>query len=221
MRRSNAKQQAFDYREDHVFVEAQSTFESEISSYGKELRALGQALEGHRFICLDLEIEGDAYVVRGRASIPKGAQASFSRFVRDLVTYAIEGGSGRRKPAGEVERRYTPSEVHNLDVKGRDKRKHPDKMPDPHSLSQILRSAGSYLDNRRNTSLVGISIKDRWVTVRYKTAEGRVEQARQDLEYFYNYWVKAYLRRSNRSKLPPPSAPTFVVTWDESQTCQA
>jgi hypothetical protein len=33
------------------------------------------------------------------------------------------------------------------------------------------------------------------------------------LEYFYDYWVKMYLRRSNRSKLPPPSEPTLFVTW--------
>ena len=86
-------------------------------------------------------------------------------------------------------------------------------MPDPYSLSQILRGAGSYLDNRHNTKLVGISLKGKWVTVSYQTAEGRLEQAQQDLEYFYDYWVKMYLHRSNRTKLPPPSEPTVLVTW--------
>jgi hypothetical protein len=86
-------------------------------------------------------------------------------------------------------------------------------MPDPYSLSQILRGAGSYLDNRDVTELMGISLKGKWVTVSYQTAEGRLEQAQQDLEYFYDYWVKMYLRRSNRAKLPPPSDPTVLVTW--------
>jgi len=65
---------------------------------------------------------------------------------------------------------------------------------------------------------VGISIKDQWVTVRYKAADGRIEQLKQDLEYFYDYWVKAYLKRSNRRRLPPPSAPTFFVTWGATHT---
>jgi hypothetical protein len=86
-------------------------------------------------------------------------------------------------------------------------------MPDPYSLSQILRGAGSYLDNRDVTELVGISLKDKWVTVSYQTAEGGLERAQQDLEYFYDYWVKMYLRRSNRAKPPRPSDPTVLVTW--------
>jgi hypothetical protein len=90
-------------------------------------------------------------------------------------------------------------------------------MPDPYSISQILRGAGSYLDNRDVTNLVGITLKERWVTVSYQTAEGRLEQAKQDLEYFYNYWVKMYMRRSNRTKLPPPSDPTLFVSWEGIQ----
>lgn len=47
----------------------------------------------------------------------------------------------------------------------------------------------------------------------YQTAEGRLEQAQQDLEYFYDYWVKMYLRRSNRVKPAAPSVPTVLVSW--------
>jgi len=64
---------------------------------------------------------------------------------------------------------------------------------------------------------VGISLKGRWVTVSYQTGEGRLERARQDLEYFYDYWGKMYLRRSNRAKFPPPSEPTVLVTWQGIQ----
>jgi len=86
-------------------------------------------------------------------------------------------------------------------------------MPDPYSISQILRGAGSYVDSRDGTTLMGISLQGNWVAVSYQTAEGRLQQAKRDLEYFYNYWVKMYLRRSNRSKVPPPSDPTVFVTW--------
>jgi hypothetical protein len=66
---------------------------------------------------------------------------------------------------------------------------------------------------RPETTLTGISVEDRWVTVRYKTAEGRIEHAKQDVAYFYNYWVKMYLRRGLRQNLKLPDDPTVVVNW--------
>jgi hypothetical protein len=74
-----------------------------------------------------------------------------------------------------------------------------------------LRGVGAFLDYRPETTLTGISVEDRWVTVRYKTAEGHIEQAKQDVAYFYNYWVKIYLRRSHNLTLPDDS--TIVVNW--------
>jgi hypothetical protein len=51
------------------------------------------------------------------------------------------------------------------------------------------------------------------VTVRYRTAEGRIEQAKQDVTYFYNYWVKMYLRRGLRPSQTLPNDSPFVVNW--------
>ena len=64
---------------------------------------------------------------------------------------------------------------------------------------------------------VGISFEGRWVAVRYRTDEGRLEQTQQDLDYFYDYWVKMYLRRGNRAKLTPPGKPTVLGTWQRIQ----
>src|SRR5919106_852058 len=181
-------------------------------SYAKELRALGQALEQHHFSFLDLEIEGGIYVIRGKATALKEAQSSFSRFVRDLI-HGYSSTSRKNNSGVETNLRFSPEEIDQLDSEGRLKRTESHQMPDPYSISQLLRGAGTYLDNRDETSLVGITIKDRWVTVRYKTAEGRLEQAKQDLEYYYDYWVKMYLRRSNRPKFPPLNDPSLIVTW--------
>ncbi|HEY2922638.1 MAG TPA: hypothetical protein VGK77_26970 [Candidatus Binatia bacterium] len=181
--------------------------------FAKELRALGQAIEKFSFSAFDLQIDSGIYVVTGRASIPlEKVRFSFSRFVREL----LQGSNPTptvTTAAGQIDLRFSPEEIEKFDVRGRVKRQDPGKMPDPYSVSQILRGAGSYLDNRDATSLVGITLQDRWVTVSYQTAEGRLEQAKQDLEYYYNYWVKMYMRRSNRTKLPPPSDPTLYVNW--------
>jgi hypothetical protein len=182
--------------------------------FAKELRALGQAIEKFSFSAFDLQIDSGIYVVTGRAIMPEeSVRFSFSRFVRELLRGSDPTATVTTK-AGQIDLRFTPEEIEKFDVRGRVKRQDAGKMPDPYSISQILRGAGSYLDNRDATSLVGITLKDRWVTVNYQTAEGRLAQAKQDLEYFYDYWVKMYMRRSNRAKLPPPADPTLFVNWE-------
>jgi len=187
--------------------------EVEAFSYAKELRALGQALEKQNFSSVDLEIEEGIYVVRGKATASREARSSFSRFIRDLICGA-NSHLTNKNGMHDMDLRYSPEEIERFESAGQAKRIASNKMPDPYSLSQILRGAGSFLDHRKETSLVGITIKDRWVTVRYETAEGRLEQAKQDLFYFYDYWVKMYLRRSSRPKAPPPTDPTLIVSWN-------
>lgn len=183
------------------------------SSYAIELRALGQAIENHEFSSLNLELESGIYIVRGTVKASKKTRSSFSRFVRDLISSALSAPYAI-KSAGEIDLRYTPEEIEKLEVEGRSKRQTSDRTPDPHDLSQILRSAGFYLDSHARLSLVGLKIKDPWVTLRYKTSEGLLEEAQQHLEYFYDYWVNMYLRRSNRPNLPPPRTPSLIVTWE-------
>ena len=180
--------------------------------FARQLRALGQALERFSFSAFDLTLRSGTYWVTGMALSTDHIKFSFSRFVRELLrgcpvtpTLACNGS--------QVDLRFSHDEVERFDERGKVKRQDASKMPDPYSISQILRGAGSYLDNRDVTELVGVSLKEKWVTVSYQTADGRLEQAQQDLEYFYDYWVKMYLRRSNRAKLPRPSDPTVLVTW--------
>jgi hypothetical protein len=190
-----------------------SASEIEASTYAKELRTLGQDLEAHNLSSLDLEIEGGFYVIRGTAKPLKASESSLPQFLADLV-YNFSFSSSQPNSTCEINLRYSPKDIEQLEAQGRARRKESRKMPDPFSLSQILRGAGSYLDARTETYLEGITVKEQFVCLRYKTADGRLEQAKQDIEYFYNYWIKMYLRRSNRPKLPPPNDPSLTVAWD-------
>jgi len=181
--------------------------------FAKELRALGQAIEKFKFSAFDLQLQSGIYVVTGRAVCVDNVRFSFPRFVLNLLRGARPARTVTAT-VGDTELRFLPEEIEKFEIRGRIKRQDPSGMPDPYSVSQILRGAGSYLDHREVAVLEGITLKDRWVTVRYRTMEGRLEQAKQDLEYFYDYWVKMYLRRSNRSELPPPRDPTLFVTWE-------
>ena len=193
-------------------ADSKEAYAADSPNFAHQLRALGQALEKFSFSAFDLELRSGTYLVTGRAISTENIKFSFSRFVREL----LRGSAARPSLTysdSQVDLRFSPEEIERFDLRGKIRRQDPSKMPDPYSISQILRGAGSYLDNRDATSLMGISLKGKWVTVSYQTAEGRLEQAQQDLEYFYDYWVKMYLRRSNRVKLPPPSDPTVLVTW--------
>ena len=191
------------------------------NTYARELRAVGQALEAQHVFSLDLELKGGHYVVRGKVTAADYAQSSFSGFIQDFVSgvgSALTGG--RRRSDYEIDLAYHPEDVDKLDAKGRAHRRDGEHNPDPYGLAQKLRGVGSFLDYRPETTLTGLSVEDRWVTVRYRTAEGRIEQAKQDVTYFYNYWVKMYLRRSLRPNFTLPDESTVVVNWGMAEKQQ-
>jgi len=212
MKQDNAKYETGSPEADRGSVKSSRTVRDASQSFAHQLRALGQALEKFGFSTFELELVSETYWVTGRASVIESVKFSFSRFVRELLRGSAVAPNVTCS-GGEVDLRFSREEIERFDVRGRIKRQDPGKMPDPYSISQILRGAGSYLDNREVMALKGISLKGKWVTVSYQTAAGQLQQAQQDLEYFYDYWVKMYLRRSNRPKLPPPSDPTVLVTW--------
>jgi len=188
------------------------------TSYARELRAVGQALEARHVVSLDLELKGGLYVVRGKVTASDYAQSSLSAFVQDFISGvgSVFTGASRRL-LYEIDLSYNPQDVEKLDLQGREQRRNADRNPDPYGLAQKLRGVGSFLDYRPEITLTGISVEDRWVTVRYKTAEGRIEQAKQDVAYFYNYWVKMYLRRNLRQNPDFPEEKTVMVDWQMAE----
>jgi hypothetical protein len=188
------------------------------TSYARELRAVGQALEAQHVFSLDLELKGGLYVVRGKVTAADYARSSFSGFLQDFISGIESALTGEpRRPSYEIDLSYHLEDIEKLDSKGRAHRRHGDQNPDPYGLAQKLRGVGSFLDYRPETTLTGISVEDRWVTVRYRTAEGRIEQAKQDVTYFYNYWVKMYLRRSLRQNLTLPDESMVTVNWGAAE----
>lgn len=183
--------------------------ERSMSSYARDLRVVGQLLESRDIHSADLVWVADTYVVRGNA---RSAHKLFSRGWLTRIG-ALFSGDMRRSLRSEIlDLRYTLEEIARFDHLAQTKRSGFDRMPDPYSLSHILRTAGAYLDGRVNSLLIGISLQKRWVTIRFETSEGRPEEATQDISYFYNYWVKMYLRRGSRARiLPDGQAPEIHV----------
>jgi len=172
-----------------------------------ELRAVGQALEKFKFKGFKLAKQNGVYTVTGQGS-DLAATFSLIHFIRDFV----RGGRSKGRSGGSGNQ----AEIEALDAQEGAKRKEGNKTPDPYGVAQILRGVGTFLDNRQAASVLGISYQDEWITMLYKTRDGRIEQEKQDLEYFYDFWVKMYLRRSNRAAPDPAREPTLYVKWEES-----
>jgi len=185
--------------------------ESSSANFARQLRALGQALEKFSFSMFDIEIENGIYVVVAKTdATERKAKFSFLRSVGELFR---PSDPSRPRAGRPVDLRFTPEEIEKFDLHGKNRRQDPGKTPDPYSISQLLRGAGCYLDNRNVSERVIISFAGRWITIRYQTPDNQAAHAQHDLEYFYDCWVQMYLRRRNREQLPRPSEPTVLINW--------
>jgi hypothetical protein len=168
------------------------------SSYARDLRVVGQLLERRHITSADLVFVADAYIIRGIQKV-SGDSRFFGYFLRRSMRrlHAILNGD-LSSHSGVINLRYDLEEIVKADYLARCKRSDISALPDPYSISHILRSAGAYLDGRKNSSLIGISLQDPWVTIRFETAEGNPQQTKQNRQHFYDYWVKMYLRRASQ-----------------------
>jgi hypothetical protein len=181
-------------------------------NFARQLRALGQALERFSFPAFEIDVENGIYSVVAKSSATE--QKRSLSVLRAIGGFFWRSDPTRRSPDRQVDLRFTPEEIEKFDLHGRNRREDAGKTPDPYSISQLLRGAGCYLDNRNVSERVTISFAGRWITIRYETPDKQAANARHDLEYFYDCWVQMYLRRSNRAKLPQASDPTVIMTWE-------
>jgi hypothetical protein len=189
-----------------------------LPSYARDLRVVGQLLERREISSADLVWVADTYIVRGVVQ-PSSKRHSIADVPRLWMTQLGAFLRGHLGPASSevLNLRYNREEIVKFDHLAQTKRSGLDHMPDPYSLSHILRTVGAYLDGRNNSLLIGISLHRRWVTIRFETAEGRPEEATQDIQYFYDYWVKMYLRRGSRAQISLADQSIRTFSWDNQQ----
>jgi hypothetical protein len=178
-------------------------------SFARELRTVGQALERLKVNSFRLERRHDVYLIHVAAPAGLGAGFSLIQYVRDL----LRGGDAKREGDRLIELSYSQLEIEHLESQEQAKRADADRQTDPYSPSQILRGVGTFLDARQARSLLEISFKDGCLAVLYVSADGRTEEERQDLEFYYDYWVKMVVCRNHRSAAAG-GEPTLYAPWE-------
>lgn len=162
------------------------------SNYSQTLRAIGQALENWHLENFDLEGHGDDFIVRGvKRDAPR--RLNLSQAFQRLFS---------RKPTGPtnfVMLHYTPEEIDRLEQDGRAKRTGSSETPDLSSLSQILRSLGTYVDGKGGRLLEihrkQISPVLQSVTLKYQTYQGEVKEEERETSAVYDLAVHMYMQR--------------------------
>ena len=176
------------------------------STYARDLRVVGQMLESHSVVTADLIFVAGTYIIQGRVTVKRYPGLTIN-LLKNSLAWAKSGFSKHHQaPPENLTLRCSLEELRELDSDARRRRTTDKGMPDPYALSQKLRSAGAYLDTRKRSSLIGILLREREITIRFESSEGRLEETRRDVDYFYDCWVKMYLKRSERLGLDGLSA---------------
>lgn len=209
MKHNTAEDRYYFTDRDAVSVD-ESALREDRFSYARILRTIGHDLEKFRVVTCDLTLENDIYGVNGRTLPEKKARQGLSQWVRRF--FVKEHDSPRPDSiTNRIELRYSMANIRALDAQVRDRRSAAPEVPDPLSMSQLLRVIGGFMDKRCDEELLGVSIDDRWVTITHVSRDNRLLKTRHDVEYFYDLWVKMYLQRSNRLSTPPTSGPTICI----------
>jgi hypothetical protein len=176
-----------------------------VHSYGQELRAIGQDLEArHVKAQFHIECQNDEYRVWTKA--PEARESRLRSALRRIhLPYPSQSRPkgdtqledlGPSYFSGANQLRYQPEDLERLESEGQAKRRDPNGMPDPYSLSQLLRALGNYV-NLKPARFLALSWTEEFVGLVYETAEGRRNVEYLRLPSIYDLWVHMYLRRRN------------------------
>jgi hypothetical protein len=182
-----------------------------ITGYAQPLRAIGQALEVLNMQDFEVEPVGDEFYVRGnlpsatnRALLGRGCTAEELRAIWGAMPGEDSESADRQTRnnlsllSSRVELCYSAQDVERLDETGRSRRGRVQVAADAYSLSQILRSIGAYL-NQKRARLSKLSREVDSVVVEYESSMGSRMKETLAIRDLYDLWVRMYLHRAERT----------------------
>lgn len=170
------------------------------------LRAIGQGLEALGVEAFDLEVDNNNYdyVVHTYYKKPKRENPPTPNIFKEAIIYFRKKPKAQSatatplgKPSSSCEilgLRFSQEEIDRLERQGYAKRSQKEGSPNAHSMSQILRTVGAYLDHKGGR-LLRVSWSSPSVTLWHRNRFG-VELLEQFTPTnLYDFWVHQYKRR--------------------------
>jgi hypothetical protein len=182
---------------------------AENMAYAQPLRAIGQALEVLKIEGFEMEVSGADFFVRGNVPMAHCRllidQCSAEQLRTIWGSLPRQGDAlGKRRwlsdpnSLSRIELCYTAEDVERLDEEGRSRRGKSESVGDAWSLSQILRSIGAYL-NQKRARLSKITRESDSIVVEYETSVGSKMKENLASKDLYDLWVRMYLQRAERT----------------------
>lgn len=178
---------------------------TEPNEYAQLLRAIGQALEILQFGSFSMEFTGGDFVVHGSAAA--SMEQEEARAIRQrVIKFVWEALPGERASDAEIEFAmstwpaeidlyYTAKDMDRLEQQGKAKRQNVAGVPDVASLSQLLRTIGAYVEQKK-ARLVRIARDGDSLEIEYDTVGGERRAETVSAASLYEFWAQLYLQRS-------------------------
>lgn len=167
-------------------------------NFSQMLRPVGQMLEPLQVESLSLRMEEGGVSVRAHQR-PQPVQPSSDVSLR--VSWQIfrrkKNEPEPQPSSGVLELHYTSEDINRMDTEAQARRKGTGGSPEAHTLSQILRAVGAFVDQKQGR-LLGVTIEGHDIAIEYESALKKSSVEKFTVASLYDYWVKMYLRRRTR-----------------------
>jgi hypothetical protein len=181
--------------------------------YEHILRAIGQGLESLSLEAFDLEVVDDTFTIQGTPTRKESEESTISplnAFKKAFLSICHTSKNTSETPAAEkvpgssrlLRLRFTQADIDKLERDGQALRSDWERSPLSHSLPQVLRTVGWYVDHKKG-QLQKISRNGETVTVFYTGSLGTQKVETLALMQIYDMWVHLYKRRKGHIKIGP------------------
>jgi hypothetical protein len=153
------------------------------TSYGQQLRSLGQYLEAQRINIFELTCRGERFVVKGEPEKETSLLAALRQWQQ------------RRRSEGlNAALTFTRNDLDQLERQGRAQRKQFNRLPDFYSLPNALRTVGQYLE-LKGAELLELQKRQLSLTVLSRNNDGHPQMEERSLASFYDLFLKLHDKR--------------------------
>ena len=170
-------------------------------NFSQLLRPIGEALEPLQIESFTLRIEGEEILIRAHKREEKRVPPDdvTVRSVWDLLRRKkVEAPPPPQTSSRILEIRYSYDDIALMEAEGKAKRIAAGEKSEPHALSQVLRAAGAFVDQKQGR-LLGVMMEGHDIAIDYESALMQKSTAKHTVASLYDYWVKMYLHRRERS----------------------
>ena len=172
--------------------------------YEHILRAIGQGLEALSVEAFDLQVANDTFLIQGAVTQKKPANAAkLSPFKKAFleICHISKATATSETPAGEaaapsrlVRLEFAEKDIDKLERDGQALRSDWNASPLAHSLPQLLRTVGWYVDHKQGRLHKLLKDGDS-LTLSYLGPIGTEKTETFTLLQLYDMWVHLYKRR--------------------------